>query len=280
MRIKKKHVLLESLLIDVTNEFTPIEKKIFKMLRKHYGNPMEKEEGKKDFNQWHVAAWLIETLEIPYQEAHTLSKTYFWNYNKLFGEVGKLRKKVGIPFLFFEHYRNIFDEVSKSYDGNILTNVVIDFDRDSGFEDNREVHFWGRFKGFTLYIPMNNNLNDTYLYSSETNPRLILVTAEYSPISKDGIKVDGYISDENWSTEIDENEFMVSVDVEVGGERSEKQKIDSFMVFSAPYPKELTIENFKEINESIVGDVLEKLSETVFNLHPDVESINVDTQPD
>ena len=34
MRIKKKHVLLESFLIDDSTEFTPVEKKIFKMLKK------------------------------------------------------------------------------------------------------------------------------------------------------------------------------------------------------------------------------------------------------
>ena len=48
MRIKKKHVLLESLLIDVSTEFTPVEKKIFKMLKKRYGHPIKKKKVKRN----------------------------------------------------------------------------------------------------------------------------------------------------------------------------------------------------------------------------------------
>ena len=157
MRIKKKHVLLESLLIDVTTEFTPVEKKIFKMLNKHYGHPIKKEEGKKEFNQWDVAAWLIETLDIPYEEAYELTKTYFWNYNKLFREVSKLRKKVPISYLFFEHHRKLMEELVKNYDDSVYTNVTVNIDRDSGFEDNRTVRLWSGYGGFTLYIPLDRD---------------------------------------------------------------------------------------------------------------------------
>jgi hypothetical protein len=111
MRIKKKHVLLESLLIDVTTEFTPVEKKIFKMLNKHYGNPIKGEEGKKEFTQWEVGAWLIESLDLSFQDAYSLSKTYFWSYDKLFSEAPTLRKKVSLPYLFFEHFRDLQDKV-------------------------------------------------------------------------------------------------------------------------------------------------------------------------
>jgi len=289
MRIKKKHVLLESLLIDVTNEFTPVEKKIFKMLKKHYGNPINTEEGKKEFTQWEVGAWLIETLDLTYQEAYSLSKTYFWNYDKLFGEAPTLRKKVNLAYLFFEHFRDLMDKVKESYNDQPIGNVVIDFDRDSGFESNRNILFWGGFKGFTLYIAMeggqirsSSGLDDTYVYSRQTDPRQIMVKSKFYPITKDKQKKDGYVSEKEWNEEIDNEEFLVEVDVEVGRNDSTQpsEKIEDFMTFIAPYPNPLNHNNYKTLVEDIVGDVIKKLGMTTFKLHPEVGSINVNNQPD
>ena len=282
MRIKKKHVLLESLLIDVTTEFTPVEKKIFKMLNKHYGNPIKGEEGKKEFTQWEVGAWLIETLDLSFQDAYSLSKTYFWSYDKLFSDAPTLRKKVSLPYLFFEHFRDLQDKIKDSYNEEPIGNVVIDFDRDSGFESNRGIHFWSGFKGFTLYIPMDSgSIGDTYIYSRQTDPRQIMVRGKYYPITKDKHKKDGYVSDKDWNEEIDQEEFLVSVSVEVGRSDGPYSKtIEDFMEFIVPYPKPLNYSNFKKTNESIVGDVIKKLGRTTFNLHPEVGQINVNNQPD
>lgn len=282
MRIKKKHVLLESLLIDVTTEFTPVEKKIFKMLNKHYGNPIKGEEGKKEFTQWEVGAWLIETLDLSFQDAYSLSKTYFWSYDKLFSDAPTLRKKVSLPYLFFEHFRDLQDKIKDSYNEEPIGNVVIDFDRDSGFESNRGIHFWSGFKGFTLYIPMDSGpIGDTYIYSRQTDPRQIMVRGKYYPITKDKHKKDGYVSDKDWNEEIDQEEFLVSVSVEVGRSDGPYSKtIEDFMEFIVPYPKPLNYSNFKKTNESIVGDVIKKLGKTTFNLHPEVGQINVNNQPD
>lgn len=290
MRIKKKHVLLESLLIDVTNEFTPVEKKIFKMLKKHYGNPIDTEEGKKEFNQWEIGAWLIETLDLSYQEAYTLSKTYFWHYDKLFGEAPTLRKKVSLSYLFHEHFRDLMDKLKESYNDQPIGNVVIDFDRDSGFESNRNIIFWSGFRGFTLYIAMeggtirsSDGLSDTYVYGRQTDPRQIMVKAKFHPITKDKQKKDGYISDKEWAEEIDEEEFLVEVGVEVGrndSPTSPSERIEDFMKFLAPYPNPLTYNNYKTLVEGIVGDVIKKLGITTFKLHPEVGSINVNNQPD
>ena len=108
MIIKKKYVLLESLLIDDTNEFDATEKRIFKMLNIQYGNPMKGvEEGKKPFSQWDVAAWLIENIEIPYDMAYGLTKTYYWNYDKLFSETTSLRKTIPSAQLFKEHHQTL-----------------------------------------------------------------------------------------------------------------------------------------------------------------------------
>ena len=283
MRIKKKHVLLESLLIDVSTEFTPVEKKIFKMLKKRYGHPIKKEEGKKEFNQWYVAAWLIETLDISYQDAYSLTKTYFWNYDKLFSEFESLRRKVSLPYLFFEHFRDLMEKFISPYEepNNTYANVVIDFDRDSGFESNRDVMLWAGFRGFTLYIPMSTGqIGDRYIYTSETDPRTLIVTVKFYPIDKEGIMVDGYISDDDWNTKIDENQFIVKVEVKIGSDRTEEQIINDFMVFNVPYPKQLNYENFKTIVDGVANDVIEKIGKTVFNLHPSVGSINVNNQPD
>ena len=287
MRIKKKHVLLESFLIDDSTEFTPVEKKIFKMLKKHYGNPITGvEEGKKNFSQWDVGAWLIETLNLSYQEAFSLSKTYFWNYTKLFGETEKLRMDVSLPYLFFEHFRALIDKVKESLNNDIFDNIVVDFDRDSGFEDNRDVHFWPGYKGFTLYTPMNSGriegANDyVYIYSRQSDPRQIMVKANYFPIDKEGIKVDGYVSEKDWVDNIDKEKFMVSVNLTVGRDDGEVSDVtNDFMVFNVPYPNPLNYENFKKTNESVVGDVIKKLGMTTFKLNPEVGSINVNNQPD
>lgn len=288
MRIKKKHVLLESLLIDVTNEFTPVEKKIFKMLNKHYGNPIKGEEGKKDFTQWEVGAWLIETLDLSFQDAYSLSKTYFWNYDKLFGEAPILRKKVSLPYLFFEHFRDLQDKVKDSYGEETIGNVVIDFDRDSGFESSRGILFWSGYKGFTLYIPMRSEtirsadgMSDAYIYSTQTDPRQIMVRGTFLPITKDKHKKDGYVSEKDWVEEINQEEFLVNVSVEVGrSDTPYSKKVEDFMEFLVPYPNPLNYNNFKKTSEGIVGDVIKKLGTTTFKLHPDVGSINVNNQPD
>ena len=277
MRIKKKYVLLESFFIDQTDEYTPVEKKIFKRLNNEYGDPINKEEGKKDFNQWNVAAWLIETLNIPYEQAYSLTKTYFWNYKKLFSEMEKTRKTVTIPYLFFEHYRKLMDMLINKYEDYLYSNVTINIDRDSGFEDNREVRLWSSYKGFALYIPMRWGGMDGgnhYISMNNAKERMIMVNTIFYPIDKKGIKIDGYVSDEEWENDVDPNKFMVEVKTEFGDDAS--KVIRELMVFDAPYPNPLTHENFQKIVLSIVDDVIEKLSKTTFKLPDNVGSINVD----
>ena len=88
MRIKKKYVLLESLLIDTSNEFSDNEKRILKLIHKKY----EKEMSSYNFSVYEVAAWLIEDFELSYEVAFELSKYYFWEGRKLFSEYEPLRK--------------------------------------------------------------------------------------------------------------------------------------------------------------------------------------------
>ena len=62
MRIKKKDVILEATLLDVSSEFNKHEKKLLKVLSKKFG------EGgySSDFDRFAAAAWLIEHMNIPY----------------------------------------------------------------------------------------------------------------------------------------------------------------------------------------------------------------------
>ena len=69
MRIKKKDVILESQLIDLTTEFTPTEKRMLKTLNKKFG----KGGMYADFDRWAGAAFLIEEMELPYDQAYDLA---------------------------------------------------------------------------------------------------------------------------------------------------------------------------------------------------------------
>ena len=71
MRIKKKYVLLESLLIDVSSEFSDNEKRILKLIHKKYN----KERENYNYSLYDVAAWLIEDFDLSYEDAFELSKS-------------------------------------------------------------------------------------------------------------------------------------------------------------------------------------------------------------
>lgn len=281
MRIKKKYVLLESLYIDQSDEFTSVEKRILKKLHKQYGNPINKDDYRKSFSQWDVAAWLIETLDLPYEQAYTLTKTYYWNYNKLFNEVSKLKKEVPLSYLFFEHIRALSEPLVKKYADSVYGNITIDIDRDSGFEDNRTIKLWSGYKGFLLYIPMDvryvDNDYNTFISSRNASDRLIMVHGKFFPMDKEGIIVDRYISDEEWENVIDKNKFMVVANTEFG--EDDNKVVEELMMFEVPYPKPLTRENFNKTFLSVVDDVIEKISKTTFKLPDNVGSINVNSYP-
>jgi hypothetical protein len=115
MIIKKKHVLLESLLIDTTSEFTPQEKKLLSVIHQKFGMGSGEIEKSWDFDRWKAAAFLIEFFETPYDVAHDLSTTYYWNGDKLFKDHESLRKKNNRGDLFMNFvFRDILDEYIES----------------------------------------------------------------------------------------------------------------------------------------------------------------------
>ena len=121
MRIKKKYVLLESLLIDTSNEFSDNEKRILKLIHKKY----EKEMSSYNFSVYEVAAWLIEDFELSYEVAFELSKSYFWEGRKLFSEYEPLRKKWPIAEIFFSKLGDFTNEFSKSITEQIYGRIEV-----------------------------------------------------------------------------------------------------------------------------------------------------------
>ena len=131
MIIKKKHVLLESLLIDTIGEFTPQEKKLLSVLHHKFGAGSGKIERSWDFNKWEAAAFLIEFFETPYDVAHDLASTYYWNGEKLFKEYESLRKKNNRSDLLMNHaFRDILDdyiESNKNEDSNFNLSTTVEY---------------------------------------------------------------------------------------------------------------------------------------------------------
>ena len=103
MRIKKKDVILEASLLDVSPDFTPTERRLIRVLAKKYG------EGgtSSDFDRFEAAAWLIETMDIPYDQAYDLTLTYWWHGKDLFKEYDPIRKKEGRGYVFNRMLRNL-----------------------------------------------------------------------------------------------------------------------------------------------------------------------------
>jgi len=131
MIIKKKHVLLESLLIDTISEFTPQEKKLLSVLHQKFGMGSGKIEKSWNFDKWAAAAFLIEFFESPYDTAHSLASTYYWNGEKLFKEYESLRKNNNRSELLMNHaLRDILDEyieTNKGEDSNFYLSTPVEY---------------------------------------------------------------------------------------------------------------------------------------------------------
>lgn len=282
MRIKKKHVLIESNLLDTLSEFSPQEKRLLFVLNKQYG-PHDY----KTFNIWEAAVWLIELFEIPYDLAYEMSYTYYYNGDKLFGEAKTLRKVQNSTEIFFRHLgemmTNFKKELISKYgnDDEIVGNIDIDFAEDDyGIHKTeilkREIRMWDNSYGFTLYIPLRvsdigDYPNEKYFYSRETDPRLIMVS-----VTLKEIKIPN--EDDKYGYDGDPDKFNVSVELRIGNDtRSGKEDfgyvLSEWMSFEVPTPKPLSKEKINDTLSGIYNDVMEKLKKTKFNLPTGVEPI-------
>ena len=131
MIIKKKHVLIESLLIDTIDEFTPQEKKLLFVLHQKFGMGSGKIEKSWNFDKWVAAAFLIEFFETPYDVAHDLASTYYWNGGELFSDFKSLRKKSNRSDLLMNFaFRDILDkyiESNKNEESNFVLSTPVEY---------------------------------------------------------------------------------------------------------------------------------------------------------
>ena len=282
MRIKKKHVLIESNLLDTLSEFSPQEKRLLFVLNRQYG-PHDY----KTFNIWEASVWLIELFEIPYDLAYEMSYTYYYNGEKLFGEAKSLRMVQNPTEIFFRHLSEIMTNFKKELmskygsDDDIVGDIDIDFTEDDyGIHKTeilkREIRMWDNSYGFTLYIPLRVNdigdyYNRRYFYSRDTDPRLIMVSVSLKeikiPNEDDGYRYDG-----------DPDKFNVNVEIRIGNDtRSGKDDVgytlSDWMNFEVPTPKPLSKEKINDTLSGIYNDVMEKLKKTKFNLPSSTEPI-------
>jgi hypothetical protein len=273
MRIKKKYVILESRLIDVSSEFSPQEKRILEMLYKKYGDD------ESNFNQWEVAVELIEDFNIDYESAYSLTKTFSWSARELFSPYKPIRRKEPIYRLFHNNLSSLSSEFSKVNENNY--EVKLHFDGDVGAEsiEGRVVSLSSGFRGFYMYIPLPNYHIQTpyrrhYLNMDAINSRTLSVE-----ISIYGMDLDGNIIERlPWEFQEDENvnknEFkVISRYSNVLGEINDRDKIE-LMSFNVPYPTPMSKESIFKAFDLTIKDVLNKLSETNFILPEGIEPIN------
>ncbi len=278
MRIKKKHVLIESNLIDSLDEFAPQEKRLLFVLNKEYGP-----HNIHNFDIWKSAAFLIELFEIPYDLAYEMSKTYFYNGDKLFGEASSLRKKVNPSEIFFRHLSDITKNLkkhllSKSNNDGIeeVGEVSIKFEQDDFGEwetevENRNIIMWENSYGFTLYIPLRTNSfgqwpNTNYINTEDTDSRLIMASVKISPIN---IPIE---SKYGWDG--DPDKVKVTVELRVGSDDNiNGYKIIDWMSYELPLPKPLSMKKTLKTLTDIYDNVLTKIKTSNFILPDGVSPI-------
>jgi len=273
MRIKKKYVILESRLIDVSSEFSPQEKRILEMLYKKYGDSIN------NFNQWVVAAELIEDFNLDYESAYSLTKTFSWSSKELFSPYKSIRKKEPIYRLFIDNISPLITDFSKLNVDNYEVNLH--FDGDVGAEpiEDRVVSLSSGFRGFYMYISLPNYHIDGpyrrhYINMDGISSRTLSVSIDLYPIDLDGNKIERLPWDYNEDENVNKNEFsVISTYSNVLGEINDRDKID-LMTFNVPYPTPMTKESIFNTFDLIIKDVLDKLSETNFKLPEGVEPIN------
>jgi hypothetical protein len=282
MRIKKKHVLIESNLLDTSSEFTPQEKRLLFVLNKQFG-PHDY----KTFNIWTSSLWLIELFEIPYDLAYEMANTYYYNGDKLFGESKTFRMVQNSTEIFFRHLGEMVTNYKKelmfkySSDDDIVGDVDIDFTEDDyGIHKievlKRDIRMWDNSYGFTLYIPLRVNdigsyPNQRYFYGRETDPRLIMVSVKFSEIKTPK-------EDDEYGYDGDPDKFKVNVEIRIGndtrsGIEENGYTLSDWMSFEVPTPKPLSKEKINDTLSGIYNDVMEKLKKTKFNLPSGTEPI-------
>jgi hypothetical protein len=232
MRIKKKYVLLESMLIDLTDKLTPFQKKILKVLHKKY----------KDLawvSQWDASIFLIEELDVDYQDAYDLIQTYSRFRDVLFKEVSDFYEKASVPHVFFMNIGKALESYKNNLaDGEHLNDAVFKWDKEP-YEENHEVVLWTYSSSFILYF--------TPEFSWRNDKRRVLVETSLSQI------------DDN------DKEFKVTITIKRSREESSSASDKDeklFTEFTHPYPDRVTKSSLYDIIDGLIIDVLMRVTST------------------
>ena len=239
MRIKKKNLILESLLIDKIDEFTPYEKKLLGVLHKKFGFGSGKLDNSWYFDKWKSAAYLIEFFEVPYDVAHSLASTYYWNGDKLFMEYEPIRKHENRSYLMMNY---AFNDILKDYvesrqdvDGKFLISPIEYFVKTQNENETipgiiaqiieprtySEVNnitielqptVWTRYNGITLYIqPNKENIKEPKNIVKTTWDTLknmgVMVHLELKPFDDEDSKSKNFVKSEAIVTFGDEYKY-------------------------------------------------------------------------
>ena len=267
MRIKKKDVILEAQLIDLTTEFTPTEKKMLKTLNKKfgvggmYGN----------FDRWEGAAFLIEEMELPYDQAYDLALTYWWYGDKLFDEAATLYKKEDKGYIFNRVMRELLTPYIKGrvgtadrMEGETIADVSITWEdpehlisKEGVFTVTDDVTLWDGHKGFTLYIPFNQDyVHGEYIDYKLRNHNTIMVYIQFIVYDEKNPKGDTHVN--------------INIEYTLGDTSMRKDKRISMENFDIPMPIPMTKEKIYKIFTDMLKDTLEKIESMTFPLqNPD-----------
>jgi hypothetical protein len=158
MRIKKKHVLkesliLEGLLIDDLTTLDAFDKKVLKGLHKRF----------KDVSMWDIDTYdLIDELHekwlMPLSKAFKLVHTYVYKRDYLFKEHDYVSNVKNADIFrrygrkFYKKYRDSLDDEHLTPDGEFWDISV--GDKTLPYEP----HFWDQWNGYSIYLPVDYNL--------------------------------------------------------------------------------------------------------------------------
>ena len=263
MRIKKKDVILEAQLIDLTTEFTPTEKKMLKTLNKKFG----KGGMYSDFDRWDGAAFLIEEMELPYDQAYDLALTYWWYGDKLFDEAATLYKKEDKGYIFNRVMRELLTPYIKGrvgtadrMEGEKIADVSITWEdpehlvsKEDAFTVTDDVTLWDGHKGFTLYIPFNQDYVDgEYIDYKLRNHNTIMVYIQFIVYDEKNPKGDTHVN--------------INIEYTLGDTYMRKDKRFSMENFDIPIPIPMTKEKIYKIFTDMLKDTLEKIESMTFIL--------------
>ena len=260
MRIKKKDVILEAQLIDLTTEFTPTEKRMLKTLNKKFG----KGGMYSDFDRWDGAAFLIEEMELPYDQAYDLALTYWWYGDKLFDEAATLYKKEDKGYIFNRVMRELLtpyikgrgegDEAEKIADVSITWEDPEHLISKEGvFTVTDDVTLWDGHKGFTLYIPFNQDYVDgEYIDYKLRNHNTIMVYIQFIEYDEKNPKGNTHVN--------------INIEYTLGDTYMRKDKRFSMDNFDIPMPIPMTKEKIYKIFTDMLKDTLEKIESMTFPL--------------